>query len=170
MILALIRNANPDDLKVISDIAHRTWPVSYRNMISQQQIDYMLGMMYSSESLRKQSIDDGHEFFILSTDGKDVGFASISSETNLRCRLQKLYVLPETQGTGAGKLLLQHVETTLKNRGIEILELTVNKNNPALNFYKKMNFAISNSFVLDIGGGFVMDDYLMEKCLTDFAR
>jgi ribosomal protein S18 acetylase RimI-like enzyme len=75
-----------------------------------------------------------------------------------------LYLLPELHGHGLGSLLLQHVEVKVHATGAQRMVLAVNKRNArAITTYKRNGFAIIDSVVTDIGGGFVMDDYVMAK-------
>lgn len=157
--------ADNNQLALIRNIALATWPVAYKHIISQDQINYMLEMMYSLESLNNQYNQSGHTFFIC-FDAKEeaVGFAGCSTvyTDNKSLKLHKLYVLPDYQGKGAGKLLLNEVIRFAKTKNAERIELQVNKKNPAVDFYRKNGFAIYRELVLDIGNGYVMDDYLMQ--------
>lgn len=157
-----IRSASINDIATIRQLAHNTWPVSYKGMISDEQITYMLDLMYSTEALREQMELKLHRFFIAGFMNEDVGFASFSYKTDKRYRLEKLYVLPTTQGRGAGKAMLLHVRNEVKRLGATVLELTVNRNNKSRYFYEKLGFVIASEIVMDIGSGWVMDDYIME--------
>ena len=46
--------------------------------------------------------------------------------------------------------------------GVEQIELNVNKYNSAVQFYEKLGFFRAKEMVLDIGNGYVMDDYVMQ--------
>lgn len=159
----MIRNATTNDIGLIRALAHAIWPVSYRDMISPAQIDYMLGMMYSEESLLRQMNEEGCVFLIAETEGGEVGFASYSKVTQSGYKLHKLYVLPSEQGKGTGKKLVNEILERLKLDGGKTIELQVNKNNKAVHFYSGMGFSKARELVLDIGGGYVMDDYIMVK-------
>ncbi|MBP6575395.1 MAG: GNAT family N-acetyltransferase, partial [Flavobacteriales bacterium] len=99
--------------------------------------------------------------------GTALGFAGFTPHHRgtATTHLNKLYVLPEAQGTGAGKLLLEHVLTEASNRGDTSVELNVNKRNEAVAFYSYMGFRILRDEVIDIGQGYVMDDHVMVKQL-----
>jgi len=160
-----IRVANSADLYSIRNLANEIWKVSYVNIISDQQILYMLETMYSISSLLRQTVKEGCTFYILSEGENDLGFASVSQHPEGVCRLNKLYVDTTRHGSGLGKDLLQKVEDHVKNVGCSILELNVNKRNPAVSFYIAKGFIVHREEVLDIGNGFVMDDYVMRKSL-----
>ena len=156
-----IRAADVNDIATIREIATITWPDAYGTYISMAQLNYMLDMMYSDNSLLDQ-MNKGHQFYIVEHDGEAIGFASVSKEANNTCKLNKLYVLPTAQKTGAGKSLLFKTIDYATSHYVNCLYLQVNKQNNAQHFYSKHGFRVREEAVLDIGGGFVMDDYIME--------
>jgi len=156
-----IRTANENDRAIIRQIAEITWPVAYGEIISQEQIRYMLDMIYSDEALLEQ-MKKGHQFYIAEYQDQPIGFASVSLEANEGCKLNKLYVLPSIQKTGAGKALLEQTIAYTRSQQKNRLFLQVNKENKAKDFYQKMGFTIEREYKLDIGNGFFMDDYIME--------
>ena len=160
----IIRPATLSDRALIRSISERTWPSTYGHIISQEQIDFMLEWMYSDVSLEKQ-MNTVCEFYIANLNGDDVGFCSVSPEaedTNeVAHKLNKLYVLPSAQGTGAGKALLNKSIEVAKASGSSSLFLQVNKQNDAYAFYLKHGFVKEQEFKFDIGNGFFMDDYVM---------
>ncbi len=160
----VLRFAKEEDLATIKSLAERTWPTTYGDIISVEQINYMLSKMYSNQKLHAQ-LQQGHLFLIASTLTEDVGFAgfSIANAEESVYKLHKLYVLPNTQGSGLGKLLLNEVIAQVKKRGGKSLILNVNRNNSAFVFYKKQGFKIKETVDLDIGNGFFMNDYIMVK-------
>jgi diamine N-acetyltransferase len=160
-----ISTATPDDIPHIQRIAHEVWPVAYTGIISQQQIDYMLDMMYSHTSLQQQMNEPETEFLIASVNGIKSGFAAYEQLNGHIFKLHKLYVLSTAQGAGLGKMLLEEVCSRAAAKGGHQLQLQVNKRNKAKQFYEAHGFAIDRELVLDIGGGFVMDDYVMKRML-----
>ena len=160
----IITRAGLSDRAFIRSVSERTWPSTYGHIILQQQIDFMLDWMYSDASLEKQ-MNTGCEFYIASTQNDNgdldpVGFCSVSPEDGAH-KLNKLYVLPVAQGTGAGKALLNKAIEVAKAAGSTSLFLQVNKQNTAYTFYLKKGFIKELEFKFDIGNGFYMDDYVM---------
>ena len=164
-----ITRAGLNDRDFIRSVSERTWPSTYGHIISQAQIDFMMDWMYSNESLEKQ-MNTGCEFYIASIKKENehwdaVGFCSVSPEeedsNEIAHKLNKLYVLPEAQGTGAGKALLNKCIEVAKAGGSNSLFLQVNKLNTAYTFYLKKGFIKEREFKFDIGNGFYMDDYVM---------
>lgn len=160
----IITRAVLADRAFIRSVSERTWPSTYGHIISQEQIDFMMNWMYSDESLATQ-MNTGCEFYIASIKKEDgkldaVGFCSVSPEEGAH-KLNKLYVLPSAQGTGAGKALLNKSIEVTKAAGSTSLFLQVNKLNTAYTFYLKKGFIKESEFKFDIGNGFYMDDYVM---------
>jgi ribosomal protein S18 acetylase RimI-like enzyme len=164
--MILLRKAKEADLPIISDLAERIWPDTYSAYISDEQLRYMLDMMYNQGELLGQ-LQKGHIFLIAEDGDREVGFASFSvvdSETN-GYKLHKIYVLPEMHGKGVGKILMNEVVNLIRRSGGKTLQLNVNRNNKAKDFYEKAGFRIKETIDLDLGNGFFMNDYIMEKAL-----
>jgi len=158
-----LRKAKEEDIELIREIAAATWPSAYLEIIGQKQIDYMLDKMYSKGELLKQFMD-GHIFLIAEEGENQFGFAgySIVGHEERVYKLHKLYVLPSAHGKGVGKILINEVFNQVRDAGGSALELNVNKNNKAKEFYLKAGFVVKESVKIDIGEGFFMDDYVME--------
>ncbi|MEO8067305.1 MAG: GNAT family N-acetyltransferase [Flavobacteriales bacterium] len=162
-----MREATLADIPTIRAIAQATWHVVYENIISEGQIEYMLDLMYSEAALHEQMVNKGHRFLMLEIAGSAVGYAGLEHRYAgmHRSRLHKLYVLPETQGTGAGRALLEAVLAEVRTAGDRSIELNVNRFNRSTDFYRHMGFMVERDEVLDIGHGYVMDDHVMVKHL-----
>lgn len=157
-----IRTASVNDIPAIQEIANKTWPVTYGAILSQEQVEFMMNMMYSEKSLIQQI--QKHQFFIVSEGIHDLGYVSIEHhfKNELVTRIHKIYVLPETQGKGIGKLLLDKVVSLAKENHSNTISLNVNKFNKAYAFYKKMGFEVVGEEDLAIGNGYLMEDFKME--------
>ncbi len=158
-----LRKAKEQDIEIIRAIAAATWPSTYLDIIGQEQIDYMLDKMYNQGELLKQLME-GHIFLIAEAGEEQYGFAgySIIDHEARIYKLHKLYVLPSAHGKGVGKILINEVFNQVKDAGGTALQLNVNKHNKAKDFYLKGGFTIKKSVQLDIGEGYIMDDYVME--------
>ncbi|MFB6454545.1 GNAT family N-acetyltransferase [Chitinophaga sp. Hz27] len=154
------------DSETIRALAEKIWPPTYGAILSPEQMIYMLDFMYSKTSLENQMHGRHHEFIILENDGKAIGYAAYSTtELPAIYKLHKLYLDPECQGLGAGKFLLNTVETTVKAKGADILELDVNRFNKAKQFYEKQGYAVIKEKNTAIGNGYLMEDFVMQKPL-----
>jgi diamine N-acetyltransferase len=162
-----IYKAVKTDLPSIQDIAEKTWPVAYGEILSPQQIRFMLDKMYSLPALENQ-IGKGHKFLLAFIEDEKIGFTSyeLNHHNSKSAKLHKLYVLPDMQGKNAGKALLIEVIKSAKKADQESLLLNVNRNNNAANFYKKLGFEIIYEEDIDIGKGYFMNDFVMELKLN----
>ena len=160
-----IKIASVDDIPLIRKLCMAVWPKTYADMISPEQIEYMLELMYSKEALERQ-MNEGAVFFLLFHDGEPVGYAAWQEETPGQFKLHKLYVLPADQGKGRGRFLLEAIIAACREKGGNLLALQVNRNNKARFFYEKLGFVIAREANFDIGNGYFMEDYVMERQLN----
>ncbi|MGQ0829374.1 MAG: GNAT family N-acetyltransferase [Bacteroidota bacterium] len=157
----IYKKAVATDIPVIAGLADRIWRKHYPDIITREQIDYMLKNMYSPANLLQQ-MNEGHKYTLVYTGEKPVGYSSISTKDDKNYFLHKFYVEIADQRKGIGSKLLDHV---LKELGsAQTVELTVNrKNYKAINFYFKKGFVIKEVADFDIGNGFFMNDFVMIK-------
>lgn len=163
-----IFEADMHQINVIQDIAYKTWPSTFGDILSTQQIDYMLNMMYSDKSLQAQLTDLKHCFLLAAENEMHLGFLSYETayKGKAQTKIHKIYILPEAQGLGVGKKLMEAVEIAAMNKGDQQLVLNVNKHNAAEKFYQRLGFEIMGTEDIDIGSGFLMEDKIMAKRLT----
>ncbi len=159
-----IRKAYPADIPLIRDMAYKIWPSTYGSILSKEQIDYMLSWFYSEKELHEQM--EQHVEFIIVYDGvHPVGFASFGLHEPRIYKLHKIYVLPSQQGRGTGRFIIDQLKKAMKAKGAAALQLNVNRQNNAKSFYEKLGFAVIKEEDIDIGNGYFMNDYVMEKRL-----
>jgi ribosomal protein S18 acetylase RimI-like enzyme len=160
-----IVRATEKDLPSVAALASLIWRACYREIISTEQIEYMLERMYRVETMREEIRHEGIRYERLFVDDRFIGFASYGPFGEPGTfKLHKLYLRPAQHHRGLGSLLLRHCETEAHQAGGRRLILNVNKQNSrAIAVYLRNDFRISDSVMVDIGGGFVMDDYVMEK-------
>lgn len=178
-----IISAGADDLQMVHDMAEVVFRHTYRDILSAEQMEYMMEWMYSLPSLHQQ-LKDGHVYYIGlgqedrdSNDGragqedrqKPSGYVSIqpdglAEDGRLVYHLQKIYVMPSAQGSGLGRVLfetaIEHIRTASGGRPARI-ELNVNRNNPAVGFYKHLGMKLLRQGDFPIGNGFYMNDFIM---------
>lgn len=162
-----IRPATIEDIPTIAEIASITWAVAYKDILSDKQREYMLEMMYSFDSLHQQMKNE-QTFLIAILSQKVVGFLSYELAYNKSngMKIHKYYVLPEVQGQGVGSALLQKAEVITISNSIEFISLNVNRFNKAVQHYLSKGFEITKSEDIDIGNGYLMEDFVMEKKIT----
>ena len=166
----MIRKATLEDIPKIQAIAQIAFRLTYKDILSPQQMDYMMEMMYSDASLREQMGPQGNVFFI--EEGK--GYASVRFDRKLAdgsdCfHLEKLYVLPGCQKTGLGRELfgrvVEQARSSVCGKSFRI-ELNVNRANPAVGFYEHIGMRKDRQGDFPIGGNFYMNDYIMAMDFT----
>ncbi len=147
----------------VARMAHEVWNEYYVPLIGQAQVDYMVEKLQSAAAMQAQ-IDAGYEYFQIRQTGANVGYAAIRHDAaDARVFISKLYLLAAHRRSGAGRQALELIERMASERGATHLWLTVNKGNASVRAYERLGFEIVDAMVMDIGGGFVMDDYKMEK-------
>ena len=156
-----------EDLEQLAGLAREIWYAHYSAIISAAQIEYMLGQRYNSDVVRGELRSDGIWWDKLIVSGGMAGFASyFLTGVAGEMKLDKLYVHPRLQRRGYGGMMIARAGGVACSRGCSRLVLAVNKNNrSAIAAYLKHGFHIADAVTKDIGGGFVMDDYIMEKLL-----
>lgn len=156
-------------MPAIARLAGVIWHAHYPGIISTEQIDYMLAKMYSLETLREEIRLRAIRYERLLVGEEFAGFASHGpTEQPKLFKLHKIYLHPAWHGRGLGSLLLRHCEREACKLGADRLVLTVNKrNSKAIAAYQRNGFSITDSVVVNIGGGFVLDDYVMAKGLNE---
>jgi diamine N-acetyltransferase len=158
------------DLSVadLREMACRIWPVAYAGIIPAAQIDYMLEWMYAEETIRREIGEESIAYHWITTGGEKIGFLAAGPVTaGAPCPLNKCYLLPECQRGGFGSAAIDALASLVTAAGATALELRVNRDNtPAIAFYLKNGFEVFATDCRPIGGGFVMDDFLMRRELA----
>ena len=159
------RPATAADIPLLRDLASRIWRTCYPGVITVEQIDYMLAWMYSAEKIAEE-LTTGVLWEIALLDDTPAGYLSLTFGT-ASAELHKLYLLPALHGQGLGQAMLARALAQTAAHGNTELRLRVNKGNArALRSYARAGFRIVDSVVVEIGGGFVMDDYLLVRPLA----
>jgi ribosomal protein S18 acetylase RimI-like enzyme len=153
------------DFKTLAQLGEKIWRAHYAKIISMAQIMYMLSGRYTPDNLRSYLNADDRWLNLLRLGETAVGYCSYSiTDAPSEMKLEQLYLLEECRGKGLGFLMLNHVEVQARKLGLKILMLQVNKLNvDSIAFYKKAGFTVREEAAFDIGNGYVMDDYVMEK-------
>ncbi len=155
------------DFETLAQLGERIWREHYSKIISMAQIMYMLSGRYAPDNLRSYLNADDRWLKLVTLDETAVGYCSYSvTKEPSEMKLEQLYLLEECRGKRLGLMMLNHVENQAREMGLKVLMLQVNKQNTdSIAFYKKAGFTIREEAAFDIGNGYVMDDYVMEKLL-----
>lgn len=166
-IMFSIQKAKKEDAPLIHDLASRIWEPTYGAILSPEQLSYMFDLMYAPESILKQMDELGHQYFIVSDDDVPSGYISIEKRDDNTYIFQKIYALPEKQGTGMGRFMIEEGVRYLKgvHTGPFQVMLYVNRENPAIGFYEHIGFRQTDVRDHHIGNGYYMNDYIMTLCV-----
>lgn len=158
-----IVKATIDQIPLIQEIAEFSWKKHYPGILSNEQIEYMLGEMYSLKELQSHFENPNYHYYFLSNDGIFLGIMGFENHYKpSTTKLHRIYLLQEAKGKGLGKLGLNFLKEQAKSIGNQRIILNVNKENSSYNFYISQGFKVYEEGIFEIGKGYVMDDYLME--------
>ncbi|TAF07811.1 MAG: GNAT family N-acetyltransferase [Nostocales cyanobacterium] len=153
------------DFDELRKVSQEIWYAHYSHIISIEQIEYMLDKMYGKGVIEKEIYQLGIFYDQVVKDNRMVGYLSYGAEIkdHINClKLHKCYLSPLLHGFGYGQMMLSHVCQKAKEMNLPKIILNVNKRNEkAIKAYTRFGFRIIESKVIDFGGGFVMDDYIM---------
>ncbi|WP_347216781.1 GNAT family N-acetyltransferase [Chryseobacterium sp.] len=157
--------ATGKDIPLIQELARRSWKNAYAEILSEEQMEYMLSEMYSEQEIESQLRNPDYHYYLIEDDSNNSYEGFIGYEHNYEdktTKLHRIYLVPESKGKGFGKGALQFLHEKVSENGNKRIILNVNKNNTARNFYESQGYRVYDEGVFDIGNGFVMDDFLME--------
>jgi N-acetylglutamate synthase-like GNAT family acetyltransferase len=157
----ILRKATLEDIPIIQEIAEEAWRPTYGPILTEEQTLYMIPMMYATEVLVPQIA----LFSVLEVDGVAIGYCAFEKQTDTEGKLHKLYLRPSLKQKGAGSFIIKQIRDIARLMGLSSIYLNVNKQNSAVDFYLKKGFIKERELVLDIGNGYVMDDYVMRLML-----
>lgn len=158
-----ISSANQTDCQQIEKIAKPIWEQHYTPIIGSQQVEYMLNKFQSATAVQSQ-MEQGYEYFIVYYESEPAGYMAVEAREK-SLFISKFYLSLNYRGKGVAKVMLNKVIQLAEQKGLKQLELTVNKYNPAYQVYLKLGFINQESIQIDIGNGYIMDDYRMLKYL-----
>lgn len=153
-----------DQVKLLMDLAKEIWPKTYAQILSQDQIDYMMDLMYSEARL-KNDLKAGIIFYFIVHHQKNIGFTAIELKykNTEQLYIHKIYLHPKAQGLGLGKACINLISEIAQNNGLKHISLNVNRFNQAKLFYQKVGFEVIGEEDIDIGNGYYMNDFIMQK-------
>jgi len=146
-------------------LARDIWYEYYEPLIGLAQVEYMVGKFQSVSAISGHVRGD-YQYFLMQREGIPVGYLAVQPQpAQDSLFVSKLYLQRQARGSGTGRAAMTFIEQLAHQRGVGRLWLTVNKGNPAIKAYERLGFRIAGPIVMDIGNGFVMDDFRMEKSL-----
>lgn len=146
-------------IEKVSDLAKIIWHEAYKETLTKSQIEYMLLKFQSEKEIKKQ-INDNNYYYLIYLNKEAIGFFSYTISEHIY--LSKIYILDNYRQKGYAKKTINF----LKSKKLPI-KLRVNKENKvAITSYEKLGFVKVEEIKSSIGGGFYMDDYVMERAFT----
>ncbi|UVI33364.1 GNAT family N-acetyltransferase [Paenibacillus spongiae] len=163
MELVVTKVKTKEEVALLAQLASDIWTEYFVCIISNEQIDYMLGKYQSVQAITVQIDEQGYEYYLLNVNNKNIGYLGINQEEG-KLFLSKFYIQKEHRGMGYASRAMAFLVDLCQDRRLVSIWLTVNRNNnAAIAVYEKKGFRTIRTQVADIGNGFVMDDYVMEK-------
>ncbi|MBN2302554.1 MAG: GNAT family N-acetyltransferase [Lentisphaerae bacterium] len=157
------------DIAMVAKLAREIWRKHYNSIIGDKQVEYMLEK-FQSEAAISDQIANGYQYYLIRNGDSSIGYLAVilqMQESPQRMMVSKIYVVQNYRGIGCGKAAIRFAEKLCVQSGAKMLWLTVNKyNSNTINWYEHMGFVNARSVVQNIGAGFIMDDYVMEKVIV----
>lgn len=163
-----INQLSTEDVFIVNHLAKEIWPDTFKDILTPEQITYMLDWMYNIQTLQEQ-VQTGHLYYLIKSEGRALGFMGL--EPNYPdagyLRMHKIYVHPEAQGKGLGRAMVNHAIDLSFDLDLTSIHLNVNRFNKAVDFYKNIGFNVIGEEDIDIGKGYLMEDFIMELPLKN---
>ncbi|QOW11857.1 GNAT family N-acetyltransferase [Kaistella flava (ex Peng et al. 2021)] len=157
------KKASEKDIPLLQQLAEKSWNSAYANILSKEQIEYMLSEMYSHTEISNHFRNPNYHYYVIVNDDLNAGFIGFENHYEKdTTKLHRIYLLEEFKGKGLGKKAINFLKDKVAETSDKRIVLNVNKDNSAKKVYESQGFKVYHDEVFDIGNGYVMDDYLME--------
>lgn len=162
--IAFVPVENEEQIALVAEIAAPIWHETYEPIIGRDAVLYMLDKFQSVPAIHRQRAEEGYVYYLILLNGRAVGFTGLVPHKEGKMFLSKLYVQPEYRGQGIPRAAFGFIAELCRKEGLREIYLTVNKRNThAIEVYKHHGFYEIDAVVTDIGCGYVMDDYILQK-------
>lgn len=164
--LEFIRVTTQEQIELTSKLAEEIWQEHYTPIIGTDQVAYMLENFQSEKAITMQLDSGSWGYFLIYHDAEAIGYFAYHLKLE-HMQLSKLYIRHGNRGKGYSRRAIHFLEKICRQNELDKISLTVNKNNStAIAVYEKLGFKNMGPTVADIGGGYIMDDYIMEKSVN----
>ena len=171
-----------EEKKALAQMAGEIWREYWPALIGEAQTEYMVANFQSLEALERDMAEHGYEYwFVRAADeltaaelaeGREPAFRTVGytgghvePETN-RFFISKIYLLAAERGKHFASRVIEFYDRLCADRGLTAMYLTVNKHNDlGIRAYQGKGFVTIDAVETDIGEGYVMDDYIMERAV-----
>ena len=163
MSLTFVPVKTAEEIDRLAALAEEIWREHFTPILPAGQVDYMLEKFQSAPAMTRQLREEHYRYFFIQKDGSPIGYTGVRPEDG-KLFLSKLYLRKSERGKGYAGETFSFLEDLCRREGLSAIWLTVNRhNNGPIAVYRKKGFTVIREQVADIGGGYVMDDYVMEK-------
>lgn len=131
------------DAEIVLDITQRTIRAVYPHYYPAGAVDFFL----HHHSIEKicHDIHNGDVWLITAEDGVAAGTVTVNGN-----EINRLFVLPEYQGSGLGRMLLDHAESIIaENYDV----ITLSASLPTKMIYQKRGYSEEGYFIIDTDDG-----------------
>lgn len=150
-----------EQIRDIAVLAEGIWHQHFTPIIGEDQVNYMVEKFQSYPALKTQTQEEGYEYFQIRCDGDLAGYTGVHAEQDALF-LSKLYLHQSFRGRHLATRAFEFLTSLCRDRGLNKIWLTCNKHNEnTLQIYHHLGFKVTDTQEADIGGGFIMDDYIM---------
>ncbi len=161
----IVRAYSEEDIKTVASLAKEIYTEHYVPITGPEQVEYMLDK-FQSEKAVKEQIENGTVYNIIYRNETPCGYFAVDiNKPKGKMFLSKLYIRKDARGLGLARTAFGIMKNMAEENGLSAIWLHVNKRNPSVEIYKAMGFEITEAVKDSIGGGFYMDDYIMEAGL-----
>lgn len=163
MNISFVPVETPEQIARLAALAREIWTEHFTPIIGAAQVEYMLEKFQSAPALQAQLAQQGYRYYFLAAQGREIGYTGIRPDGE-KLFLSKLYLRREERKKGYASQTFEFLEKLCRENGWRAIWLTVNRHNDdTVAVYRARGFSVVREQAADIGGGFVMDDYIMEK-------
>lgn len=151
----------------VAVLATAIWHEHFISILAIEQIDYMVDKFQSASAIMNQVENEGYQYYIMNMKNTMIGYCAIKEEAeDKRLFLSKMYIHKQYRKRGYASFTFNFLVNLCKEKDYQKIWLTVNRfNKSTIRVYEKKGFIKTRTQVADIGNGFVMDDYIMEKII-----
>lgn len=169
--IKLLKVESLSDVTSVAELAQEIWREHFTPIIGSSQVEYMLEKFQSVEAISAQ-LEAGAEYYVTVVENEHVGYVGLVPDVlNKKMMISKIYLRNRARGSGTGNHMLDFIESECRKRSFNKLWLTVNRfNHGPVDWYSRKGFETVDEVNQDIGGGFFMDDYVMEKMITSATQ
>lgn len=167
--------ATEADLADVADVAARTFPLACPPSVTPQNIAAFIAENLSEGRFRDYLADPARAVLVAREDGRIMGYAmlirGVPDDDDVQravsqrpaVEVSKLYVLPDSHGSGAAAALMTAAVAKAVELGARCVWLGVNQQNRrAQRFYAKHGFTLNGTKTFRLGAG-IENDYVMAR-------